>query len=208
MNTTNPANMIPLTSAKAPAPTHEITVALPTLENLFNAPSVNPFEDRDLRWAGEPVVERIIHQLQMTGRRDRRPIRVRVRVPMNRLPDQIGTPQIQDAIHRYCQAKIADNEQRITIIRRLARRGLAIAALLVLLLALLAYWLLTSALASAGIIIQAIIAGSVSVFAWVVLWDTLEALIFNPIPLRFENRALARLANAEIVVEVMEAVAE
>lgn len=180
----------------------DITIAVGALEDLFNAPPINPFTDRDLRALGEPALARAIREVQVGGVRDKRPIRLHIQVPPDHLGGDTGSACVGDAIRRYCAARIADNAERIRLTRRRARRGLQIAVALVLVFAVLAYLLLTTLLAHAGAVIQAIVVGSLSVFTWVVLWDTLEAWIFNPIAPGFENRALARLQRADVIVEV------
>jgi hypothetical protein len=199
------ATTAPTSAAAEP---YDITLTVSALEDLFNAPTVNPFVDRDLRGLGEPAVHRAVHELQATGARDRRPVRLRIQAPMTQLTGDTRAPQVIAAIRRYCAAKIADNTQAIALIRRRARRGLEISIVLVLIFAALAYALLTTLLANAGTIIQGIVEGSLSVFAWVVLWDTLEAYLFNPLPASFENRALTRLLSAEIIIEPISAEAE
>lgn len=189
-------------SALAAAPILEITLAVSALEDLFNAPTVNPFVDRDLRAIGEPAINRAIHQLEAAGMRDHRAVRLRVQAPANLLTSDT---EVVRAINRYCTAKLADNNVSIHVTQGRARRGLEISVVVVLLFGMLAYTLLVTVLANAGEIIQGIVEGSLSVFAWVVLWDTLEALLFNPLPARFENHALTRLLSAEIVIEALSA---
>jgi hypothetical protein len=181
-------------------PTREVVIAVSTVDDLFNAPSVNPFVDRDLRALGEPALGRAIRALQVGGLRDQRPVRLRIEFPADQITGDDRTSRVTEAIHRYCVAKMADNDESIHLTRRRARRGLQIAVALVLIFAALAYLLLTTLLAHAGSVVQALLIGSLSVFTWVVLWDTLEAWIFNPVPLTFENRALAKLRQADVVV--------
>jgi hypothetical protein len=175
-------------------------VTVGAVDDLFNAPSVNPFVDRDLRALGEPALGRAIRALQVGGLRDQRPVRLRLELPADHLASDDRAARLPGAIQRYCAARMADNAERIRLTRRVARRGLRIAVAAVLIFAALVYLLLTTVLAHAGSVIQAIVLGSLSVFTWVVLWDTLEAWIFNPVPLVLENRALARLATADVVV--------
>lgn len=187
--------------AKEAATPRELVVTVAALEDLFNAPTVNPFVDSDLRDMGEPAIERAVREIQACGLWGHTPVRVRVRVAGDHLPAAMGAPQVRQAIRRYCAAKISDNEQTIRVIHRRAGRGMVLAVTLVLLFALVAYLLLVSVLAQAGTVVQALVVGTLSVFTWVVLWDTLEAWIFNPLPLRFENRALTCLLDADVVVD-------
>jgi hypothetical protein len=46
-----------------------------------------------------------------------------------------------------------------------------------------------------------LVAGSISVFAWVILWDPLEALVFDWAPPARENRALAHIMDMDVVVQ-------
>lgn len=182
-------------------PRRDITISVSRLDDLFNAPSANPFTDRDLRALGEPALNRALRELQSDGLRDHRPVRLRIEIPPAQLSGNMGPPEVREAIHRYCAAKITDNTALIHVTRRRAGRGLQIALILVLAFAALAYVLLSTLLAHAGSIIQAFVVGMLSVFTWVVLWDTLEAWIFNPIPMSFENRALARLQESDVAVD-------
>jgi hypothetical protein len=65
-----------------------------------------------------------------------------------------------------------------------------------------AYFLFTGPLAEIPQAIQVTIAFTISLFAWVSLWDPLEALIFNPIALLRENFTLRRISGLDIAVEV------
>jgi hypothetical protein len=190
----------PVTGATAPT-TRRLVVEVAHLEDLFNAPDVNPLTDRDLRAIGEPALVRAIRELQAAGVRDERPVALHIQLPTEQIATVGGAQAVSRAIRRYCAAKIADNAETVHVTRRRARRGMEVAATLVLIFAALAYVLLTTVFAQAGTVVQAIVVGSLSVFTWVVLWDTLEAWIFDPIPPSFENRALTKLRQAEIIVE-------
>jgi hypothetical protein len=121
-----------------------------------------------------------------------------------RPPDQItpGTEsRLVDALRRYCRAKIADNALEIRLIRVRNTVGLGITAAIVIGIIALAYGLFSGVLADAPMAAQYLVAGAISLFSWVVLWDVLEALIFDPIPLLRENSALRKISSLEIVVE-------
>ncbi len=201
MSTAEQASSPPLAPQSGDPTTRELSVSVAHLEDLFNAPTVDPFTDADLRALGEPALCRAIRELQASRLRDRRPLRLRIDLRSDQLSANAASSPIQEAVRRYCAAKIADNAATIRLTRRRARRGMEIAGALVFVFAALAYVLLTTLLAHTGTVVQAIVLGSLSVFAWVVLWDTLEAWIFNPRPLTFENRALTQLQQADIVVQ-------
>jgi hypothetical protein len=112
---------------------------------------------------------------------------------------------VANAVRRFYEARQSDNAQKIQFMRHSAGPLLVIAIVFVLVVALLIYALLGSYLAHAGLLGQLVVLGSFSVFAWVILWDTLEALIIDPIPTMLENRALRRLVVAEVIVDTIPA---
>ncbi len=180
---------------------HTIVVSVTSLDQLFNALPVDPLSDQELSALGEPALTRAIRRLQAQGWHHRKdPVRLIVKIPIGQMTPEMPA-QVSEAVRRYCAAKIADNALAIHLARSRSARGLGIAITLVLILALIVYLLLTFVLPQAPEVLRGVIAGSLSVFAWVVLWDTLEALLFNPIGPSFENRALQRLRDAELLVE-------
>lgn len=199
-NVTNEAPS-PVTRAASDPDTRKVVVDVAHLEDLFNAPTINPLADRDLRAIGEPALVRAVREIQVAGLRDSRTVSLHIQLPAEEIAAAGDELQVAHAIRRYCAAKVADNAEMIHLTRRRARRGMEVAAALVVIFAAVAYVLLTTLFAQAGTVVQAVVVGSLSVFTWVVLWDTLEAWIFDPIPPTFENRALTKLQQAEIVVE-------
>jgi membrane glycosyltransferase len=166
---------------------------------LFDAPAINPFSENELEILGMSGLAYITRQLQ-AHRRDLKHARLLVRMP----PDQI-TPgldrRLADAVHRYCRAKIEDNEVEIHLIRFRSSLGLGILMVVVAAIVAITYFLFTGPLAGIPQVVQVAIAFTISLFAWVSLWDPLEALIFNPIAMLRENFALRRINKLDIVVE-------
>lgn len=177
----------------------DIAIDVGAPDQLFNAPPINPFSDRAIEILGNSGLSYIVRQLQ-AHRRDWRRLRLVVRLP----PDQItpeSTSRLVDAMRRYCRAKIADNALEIRLMRFRSAIGLGISGTIVVTMIAIAYILFTGALAGVSQVAQFVVASAISLFSWVTLWDVLEALIFNPIPLLRENATLARIVDLEIVVE-------
>jgi hypothetical protein len=166
---------------------------------LFDVPAINPFSENKLEILGMSGLEYITRQLQ-AHRRDLKNARLLVRMP----PDQI-TPgldrRLTDAVHRYCRAKVEDNEVEIHLIRFRSSLGLASLMVIVAVIIGVTYFLFTGPLSGVPQVVQVVIAATISLFAWVSLWDPLEALIFNPIALMRENFTLRRINNLELAVE-------
>lgn len=177
----------------------DIAIDVGAPDQLFNAPPINPCSDRAIEILGNSGLSYIVRQLQ-AHRRDWRRLRLVVRLP----PDQItpeSTSRLVDAMRRYCRAKIADNALEIRLMRFRSAIGLGISGTIVVTMIAIAYILFTGALAGVSQVAQFVVASAISLFSWVTLWDVLEALIFNPIPLLRENATLARIVDLEIVVE-------
>jgi hypothetical protein len=179
--------------------TPDIEIAVSSPIHLFDAPAINPFSENELEILGMSGLAYITRQLQ-AHRRDLKHARLLVRMP----PDQI-TPgldrRLADAVHRYCRAKIEDNEVEIHLIRFRSSLGLGILMVVVAAIVAITYFLFTGPLAGIPQVVQVAIAFTISLFAWVSLWDPLEALIFNPIAMLRENFALRRINKLDIVVE-------
>ena len=179
--------------------TQDLVVVVSTPEELFNAPAINPFSEHTPAVLGMSGLAYIVRQLQ-AHRRDWQHTRLRVRLP----PDQITAgfeERLIAAVRRYCVAKIEDNALEIHLIRLRSSIGLGLLLAVVAAIIVGAYILFTGPLAGVSQVVQVIIAATISLFAWVSLWDPLEALLFNPIALMRENFVLRRLIELEIVVE-------
>jgi len=177
----------------------DLEIAVSSPGQLFDAPTIDPFSENKLEILGMSGLAYITRQLQ-AHRRDLKHARLLVRMP----PDQI-TPgldrRLADAVHRYCRAKIEDNEVEIHLIRFRSSLGLGILMVVVAAIVAITYFLFTGPLAGIPQVVQVAIAFTISLFAWVSLWDPLEALIFNPIALLRENFTLRRINKLDIVVE-------
>lgn len=177
----------------------DVVIRVSSLDQFFNAPAINPFSENELEILGMSGLTFIMRQLQ-EHRPDWKTTRLLVRLP----PDQITPglePRLAEALHRYCHAKIEDNKLEIHLIRVRSAIGLGILAVIVVALIAGTYLLFTDLLTGVSRTIQAVIAAAISLFAWVSLWDPLEALLFNPIALLREDAMLRKISELKIVVE-------
>lgn len=179
--------------------TRVISVSVTTLDQLFNAPSVNPFSDKEIEVRGESGMAYLLRQLQ-GHRRDWRDLHFEVRLPS----DQIATGlqvRLSQAVRRYCQARIESNALDIHLIRVRSSTGLGILLAIVAVLIAAVYLLFTQVAPETPQAVQFVVAATLSLFAWVSLWDPLEALLFNPLEPMRENRLLRRVMELDISVE-------
>jgi hypothetical protein len=178
----------------------EIVIRVDTISQLFNAPDVNPFSDKDADVLGEAALVRAVRRL--LGRRVRNWENVQLTIVLP--PDQI-TPDLQqqtvEAIRRYTTAKIEDNDLTIRLSRLRGAIGLAIVTLITLAALALAYFLVSGPLANANSVVQGLVVASATVFAWVIMWDPLEKLLFDWVGPSLENRILRKIREMKVVIE-------
>lgn len=176
----------------------DIVVRLNAPDQLFNAPPVNPFSEKEIEVQGDSGIDYIVQQLQ-AHRRDWRNMHLVVQLPANHLSPGFDR-QLTDALHRYCRARIARNALQTHLIRVNSIVVLGILMAIVLAMILTLYVLFSTILSGADQVIQFLIAGVVSLFAWVSLWDPLEAFLFNPLPRLKESAILRRIMALEVQV--------
>lgn len=177
----------------------DLEIAVSSPGQLFDAPTIDPFSGNKLEILGMSGLAYITRQLQ-AHRRDLKHARLLVRMPADQITPGLNR-RLEDAVHRYCRAKIEDNEVEIHLIRFRSAIGLGSLMVIVAVIVAVAYLLYIGPLADIPQAIQVAIAFTISLFAWVSLWDPLEALIFNPITLLRENFTLRRINELEIAVE-------
>jgi hypothetical protein len=64
----------------------------------------------------------------------------------------------------------------------------------------LAYFLFNTVFAGASDGVKTLVAASLSVFVWVVLWDPMEKLLFDWVQPHMENTILRRIPTLDIVI--------
>ncbi len=180
-------------------PGNDIVIRLDTIDQLFNAPDINPFSDEEVDVLGEPALLRAVRRLQAHRIRHWEGVKLTLELP----PDQI-TPNLetrtQEALSRYCAAKIEDNRLQIRLSRVRSLIGLGMVTVISIVIIALAYLLFNSVFADASDTAKGIVAASISVFVWVILWDPMESLLFNWVEPRQENNILRKLQGIDIVI--------
>ena len=182
-------------------PKQDVVLKLNSIDELFNAPDVNPFTENEIDVLGEAA---LLHAArQMLGRRIRHWHEARLVIQLP--PDQI-TPDLQaqthGAVRRFCTAKIADNQLTIRLSRVRSAIGLAVVTIISIAVMGIAWLLFKTILAAqANSTIAALVVASISVFVWVILWDPMEKLIFDWVSPALENRVLRGVMNMDLVIE-------
>ncbi len=134
----------------------------------------------------------------LRSRRSRGPVRIELSLPSDQIEEGINQ-RIGRTLNRYCDHRIAYNQRERRAVRLDGVSSLWVGIPIVVLGFLL-------------VIIKGSIVGSTGnanlvldsggwVLVWVGLWFPLDTLLFTPLSYGRENRVLARLRNASVVVE-------
>jgi hypothetical protein len=181
-------------------PGQDVVLKLTMIEELFNAPDVNPFSGNEIDVLGEAALQHTARRMLARRVRHWHDARLVIQLP----PDQM-TPDLQAktqaAIQRYCAAKIEDNRITIRLSRIRSAIGLAVVTLISVLVIAVAYLLFNTIFSGLPSEVGVVVAASISVFVWVILWDPMEKLLFDWVSPAMENRILRGIMDMTIVVE-------
>jgi len=181
-------------------PKQDVVLKLNTIDELFNAPDVDPFSENAIDVLGEAALPHAVRQMLARRIRHWHEARLVIQLP----PDQI-TPDLQSrtqaAVRRFCTAKIEDNRLTIRLSRVRSAIGLAMVTLISVVVIVVAWLLFKTIFAAVSDTAGVVVAASISVFVWVILWDPMEKLIFDWVTPALENRNLRGIMDMDLVVE-------
>jgi hypothetical protein len=180
-----------------------IVLRVDAVDQIFNAPDVNPFGKSDGELLGEAALDRLVLRLQVQKQGDLSGVPLVFALPADQITPDLE-PQLAAAIQRYCAARIEDNQLEIRRSRLQHGFGLAVVFLVVLVVMVIVVLLLTTVLAGLPQTVQGLITGALCVFTWVILWDPLEALLFDWVAPTRENRSFAKIMQMRVAVQPQE----
>lgn len=178
----------------------DVVIRINTIDQLFNAPDINPFSSHEVDVLGEPALMRAVRRLMARRVRNWEDVRLVIKLPADQITPELQE-QVGQAVQRYCDAKINDNRLQIHISRVRRLIGLAMVTMIVIAVIAIAFLLFNSVFASAPDVIVGLVSATICVFAWVVLWDPMEGLLFDWVQPFLENRILRKLKGLDIVVQ-------
>ena len=180
-------------------PKQDVVLKLNTIDELFNAPDVDPFSENAIDVLGEAALPHAVRQMLARRIRHWHEARLVIQLP----PDQI-TPDLQAqtraAVRRFCTAKIEDNRLTIRLSRVRSAIGLAMVTIISVVVIVVAWLLFNTMFAGLSDTVGVVVAASISVFVWVILWDPMEKLLFDWVPPHMENTILRRIPTLDIVI--------
>lgn len=149
---------------------------------------------------GEPALVRIIKHLEPGWMRRQKKMHLTIKLP----PDQIKPGLKEDvdaAVKRFCREKIEDNKMKLRNLRWNGIRAIPFSILF------LGICLGLGRLLGGGVLtfipegLQVIFSEGFTIIGWVSLWDPVETLLFDPIPVKRENEILEYLMDIDIDIQ-------
>jgi len=178
----------------------DILISVDTIDQLFNGSLINPLSEKTAVILGEAGLPFAIRQELGRGLHSWQGERLVVQLP----PDQISADlqlQVTNAIRKYAQAKITQNDASIRISRWRSVIGLCLAILIAGALLTFLAIMTQTLLSSASNMVIGIFAGLVTIFIWSTVWNPWDRLVYEWIEPWRENRILRSLIKMEIVVQ-------
>jgi hypothetical protein len=178
----------------------QISVKLDDIAHLFVAPEFDPFSDQEAELLGQPALLYVLRQLGPATVRKKHPLQLTVQLPPDKLTPDLKA-RTEQALRRYCAARIADNEAQLRTLRWNGWRSLPSAIVALGICLALSYLFLSNVLTFLSPVINELLGQGFGIVSWVVLWHPVEAFMYDPIPLRREISALRYISALEIVIE-------
>jgi len=181
-------------------PPHQFTLKLDKVEHLFVAPEFDPFSDQEAELLGQPALLYMLRRLGPGYVKHADPISLTVQLPPDQVTPDLGE-RVEQALHRFCDARRADNEAQLGMLRSNGLRSLPSAIIALGICLALSYLFLSHVLTFLSPAMNELLGQGFGIVSWVVLWHPVEAFLYDPIPLRRENSVLRYLALTHITIE-------
>ena len=184
----------------ANASARDIVIRLENIEQLFNAPDLNPFSEEEVDVLGEPALLRAVRRLLAHRVRNWegmrlilgaacRPDHTRAgtadtgcAAPLQRCQDRRQSPDDPPVPHPQ-SARLGHGHSDFDRCSRV-----------------LPICCLTAFSPGPPDSVKTLVAASISVFVWVILWDPMEKLLFDWVQPHMENTILRRIPTLDIVI--------
>jgi hypothetical protein len=181
-------------------PDRHLTVKLDDIAHLFVAPEFDPFSDQEAELLGQPALPYLLRKLGPDHVKQGPPLSLMVQLPPEKITPGLKS-RVDQALRRYCDVRIADNEAQLRIMRSNGLRSLPSAIIALGICLTLSYLFLSNVLTFLSPAMNELLGQGFGIVSWVVLWHPVEAFLYDPIPLHRENSVLRYLATTNITIE-------
>jgi hypothetical protein len=172
---------------------------LESIDQLFNAPDINPFSEEEVDVMGEPALLRAVKRLLAHNVKNWDEMQLVLELPADQITPDLAK-KTKEAISRYSTAKIEENRIMIRLSRIRSLIGVGIVTLISLVIIGLFIFLFSTVFAKASDEVKTLVAACTSVFVWVAIWDPMEKLLFDWVQPHRENNILRKLTGLDIVI--------
>jgi hypothetical protein len=179
--------------------TQDIIIRLDTINQLFNAPDVDPFSKEEVDVLGEPALLRAIRRLLARRVKNWEGKKFILELPADQITPGLER-QTEEALGRYSAAKIEDNHLKIHLSRTRSLIGLGVVTVISILVIAIAYYLFANVFPRTSDTVKGVVAACISVFAWVSIWGPMEKLLFDWVQPHMENNILRKIPALDIVI--------
>lgn len=179
---------------------NHVTLELDTIRELLIAPDFDPFSEKETEYMGQSAVERLMKQLKPGWTLRKRKFRLTILLPRDQITPGIQE-QVTGAIHRYCARKLSDNAIQLRNIHWQGLRQLPFSFAFLAVCLGLATFFGSGVVAGIPAWLGSVLNNGFQIIGWVSLWGPTETLLFDPIPVRRENKVIRVLM--EIPIEIL-----
>jgi hypothetical protein len=184
----------------APQPDISIVLPLSHIDELFTAPSINPFSTHEVDIFGQSAFDYVKKRVARLWPRRPHAVNVTLQLPADQITPEL-TKQTRDAVERYCTDRISSNQlQRGLVIQRSQRQ--MIGALIGTLVSLAVIALL--AVNPFGLIPD-FLRGLLTVFAAfaiaILIFNSVWSLVFDWVPFVQDNTVHTVLMGMDLLIE-------
>jgi hypothetical protein len=182
-----------------PDPNH-IVIRLNNVRELMVAPEFDPFSERETEFMGESAITRLIKQLKPGWTRHQRDMHLTILLPRDQITPGIAEV-VKGAIQRYCRVKTEDNMITLKNIRWKGIRALPFSFIFLGACIAVGTFLGSGLVSFIPVWLGSALNEGFYIIGWVGLWDPTETLLFDPLPVKNENKILQELMMIQIDIQ-------
>ena len=159
-----------------------------------------PFPIKMQKLLGQPALLYLLRKLGPDHLKQGGPLSLTLQLPPDTVTPDLKA-RVEQALRRYCEVRIADDQAQLRIMRSNGLRSLPSAIMALGICLALSYLFLSNVLAFLSPAMNELLGQGFGIVSWVVLWHPVEAFLYDPIPLRREISVLNYLAATDITIE-------
>lgn len=171
----------------------DIDLHLREINHLFVDPELNPLENQRMQTSG---MEEAIHCIRTRESKVDK-VNLRIFLPLGQIEPGLQG-RVKDALSRYCDFKIRENQHELKIERASGRRAVMIGLIFtaLCLVMIIAVYLL----GSLDDALFVVFVGFFTILIWMAIWNPAETFLYGLQPYKQEIKAYEMLKKAEVVI--------